>query len=272
MDGFLFHFCTVTRCHCPAISSDPWTTSLAIAAWTPTARFKAVAVQATLRSAAASASRIISASFTEGPASTASPNAKALHCLAPTCLRRRPFPCSITSVAERYQTDQPPSRRHARAVQDARKHRIRAASPTKKPDGDLLPFPTGRAAGAKSPSGLQTARSLGPRRLAFNASSSSMESVGGSPKRCARRSDRRSIGEPPCARRCCRTTRATRPLVRVHPVKRICKHQDIDPSAYLQDLLRRSPSQPTDQLEGLLPMSGLPYPFTARGWKSLSSN
>jgi hypothetical protein len=98
----------------------------------------------------------------------------------------------------KYQTDQPRRRRHTRAVQDARKNRIRAASPTKKPDADPVPFPTGGAAGAKFPgstSDLQTARSLGPRRLPFNASSSSIESMGGSPKCCAlRRIDRSKLG------------------------------------------------------------------------------
>jgi hypothetical protein len=48
-------------------------------------------------------------------------------------------------------------------------------------------------------------------------------------------------------------TRATRLSVRVQPVKRACWHHDIDPVAYLQDILGRQPSQPTDQLEGLLP-------------------
>ena len=46
---------------------------------------------------------------------------------------------------------------------------------------------------------------------------------------------------------------ATRQSVRARTVKRICKHHDIDPVAYLQDILGRQPSQPTDQLEGLLP-------------------
>jgi hypothetical protein len=32
-----------------------------------------------------------------------------------------------------------------------------------------------------------------------------------------------------------------------------CKHHDIDPFAYLQDILRRLPSHPADQLEELLP-------------------
>ncbi|QEH35482.1 Transposase IS66 family protein [Aquisphaera giovannonii] len=32
-----------------------------------------------------------------------------------------------------------------------------------------------------------------------------------------------------------------------------CRHHDIDPFAYLQDVLRRLPSLPADQLEGLLP-------------------
>ena len=32
-----------------------------------------------------------------------------------------------------------------------------------------------------------------------------------------------------------------------------CKHHDIDPFAYLQDILRRLPSHPADQLDQLLP-------------------
>jgi transposase len=32
-----------------------------------------------------------------------------------------------------------------------------------------------------------------------------------------------------------------------------CKHHDIDPFAYLQDILRRLPSHPADQLDELLP-------------------
>jgi transposase len=32
-----------------------------------------------------------------------------------------------------------------------------------------------------------------------------------------------------------------------------CRHHDIDPFAYLQDILRRLPSLPTDQLNELLP-------------------
>jgi hypothetical protein len=32
-----------------------------------------------------------------------------------------------------------------------------------------------------------------------------------------------------------------------------CKHHDIDPFAYLQDILRRLPSHPTHQLDELLP-------------------
>jgi hypothetical protein len=32
-----------------------------------------------------------------------------------------------------------------------------------------------------------------------------------------------------------------------------CKHHDIDPFAYLQDILRRLPTHPADQLEELLP-------------------
>jgi hypothetical protein len=32
-----------------------------------------------------------------------------------------------------------------------------------------------------------------------------------------------------------------------------CKHNDIDPFAYLQDVLRRLPSHPADQLDDLLP-------------------
>ena len=53
-------------------------------------------MQATLLSAAASASRITFACFTAGPANTASPNAKALHCSALTCPRTRLVQCSIT--------------------------------------------------------------------------------------------------------------------------------------------------------------------------------
>jgi hypothetical protein len=49
-------------------------------------------------------------------------------------------------------------------------------------------------------------------------------------------------------------TRATRLLVRARTVKRTRKHHDIDPFAYLQDLLRRLPSQPAEQLEELLPV------------------
>jgi hypothetical protein len=36
-------------------------------------------------------------------------------------------------------------------------------------------------------------------------------------------------------------------------VKRICKHHDIDPVAYFQDIIGRLPSRPAGQLEGLLP-------------------
>jgi hypothetical protein len=32
-----------------------------------------------------------------------------------------------------------------------------------------------------------------------------------------------------------------------------CKHHDIDPFAYLQDVLRRLPSRPADGLDELLP-------------------
>jgi len=32
-----------------------------------------------------------------------------------------------------------------------------------------------------------------------------------------------------------------------------CKHHDIDPFAYLQDMLRRLPSHPADQLDELRP-------------------
>ena len=32
-----------------------------------------------------------------------------------------------------------------------------------------------------------------------------------------------------------------------------CKYHDIDPFAYLQDILRRLPAHPADQLEELLP-------------------
>jgi hypothetical protein len=41
-------------------------------------------------------------------------------------------------------------------------------------------------------------------------------------------------------------------LVRVRPVKRTCKHGEIDPFIYLRDLLLRLPSQPADQLEELV--------------------
>jgi hypothetical protein len=47
--------------------------------------------------------------------------------------------------------------------------------------------------------------------------------------------------------------RATRLSFCVRPVKPTCKHYDIDPFAYLQDLLRRLPSQTADQLQELLP-------------------
>jgi hypothetical protein len=46
---------------------------------------------------------------------------------------------------------------------------------------------------------------------------------------------------------------ATRLSVRVRPVKRTYKHHDIDPLAYLQDVLRRLPSHPADRLGELLP-------------------
>jgi hypothetical protein len=47
--------------------------------------------------------------------------------------------------------------------------------------------------------------------------------------------------------------RATRLSLRVRPGKRTCKHHDIDPFAYLQDFLRRRPTQPAGQLDELLP-------------------
>jgi hypothetical protein len=47
--------------------------------------------------------------------------------------------------------------------------------------------------------------------------------------------------------------RAARQSVRARTVKQICEHHDIDPVAYLQDIIGRLPSRPTEQFQELQP-------------------
>jgi hypothetical protein len=47
--------------------------------------------------------------------------------------------------------------------------------------------------------------------------------------------------------------RGDRAAAVLHSFAGTCKHHDIDPFAYLQDVLRRLPSHPVDQLDELLP-------------------
>src|SRR5512144_353293 len=78
--------------------SDPWTTSRASAARSPTARSTAAAAPATCRSATATASPTTSACSTATPASPASPSARARPCSTAGSPTRWPAPCSPTST------------------------------------------------------------------------------------------------------------------------------------------------------------------------------